>query len=61
MSDDFKQKDPGPDEAIRKEKDGDTEGHRKFADDGEGGPGPEGQKRMQSLTDDDGDVEGHRK
>ena len=62
MSDDIKQKDEvGPDEWRRMPRDTDTEGHRKFTDDGEDQGGPEGARRMPTLTGEDDDTEGHRK
>ena len=59
MGDDLKPRDGGPDELRRVPREDDTEGHRKYADDGEE-PGPDGAKRK-ILRDDDGEVEGHRK
>ena len=64
MSEDIKAKDEGgPDSQWHKQKDSDTEGHRKFTDDGEDQGGPEGARRRLELNtpEDDGDTEGHRK
>jgi hypothetical protein len=58
MSEDRKQQEPQPDDALRREGE-DTEGHRKFTvrDDQ---PAPEAGKKL-VLREDEGDVEGHRK
>jgi hypothetical protein len=63
MSEDLKAKDEAGPEATRKMKDDDTQGHRKFTDDGEDQGGPEGARRHLDLNTPDGseDTEGHRK
>jgi hypothetical protein len=60
VSEDLKPRDGGPEEHRKMLREDDTEGHRKYADDGEE-PGPDGAARRPSAAGDEDDVEGHRK
>ena len=52
MGDELKKQDLGPEQNKHLYKDDDTAGHRKFSDDGDE-PGPEGTRRMPSVSGDD--------